>query len=577
VALLVVLALGLSGVLTPRETFEGFSRSAAITIIAVYILAEGLLRTGVTDQAGRLLVRVVGRKERWLAVAGMIAAAFLSLVMNNIAAASVILPVISGAARKLKANPAKLLMPMAFGTIFGGMATLLTTTNIVVSGLLRDQGLQGYGVFDFAPLGLPLVIVGIAYMASVGYWMLPSRSLIEEGDEFNVDRLVEIYRMQERLIRCRIKPDSPLVGQRIANSNLRSDYNLNVVAIERNGHTIFSPQPDYKLAMADVLVVTGRLEELPANEDNEQFEALPVERWPQNIFASPDTAVVEALLTPRSTLIDQSLRMAHFREKFNMNVLGIYRAGQPIRTGLSDLTLQFGDALLLQGPRQQVQILRREPDLIILYADNPEIITDHRKAPLALGIMLLTLAVATLPQAAIHEVMLAGGILMVLSKVLNMDQAYQSIDWKTVFLVAGMLPLGTAMTKSGAAAGLADKIMQTAGGFGPLVLLAVVMVITIGLTLVMHGAVAAAIMAPIAIHLAQSIGVDPRSLAMGVALATSMAFITPLGHPVNLLVMSPGGYTFKDFMKIGLPLTVIFIAIILLLLPIFWPLVPASG
>jgi di/tricarboxylate transporter len=329
--------------------------------------------------------------------------------------------------------------------------------------------------------------------------------------------------------------------------------------------------------MADVLVVTGRLEELPANEDNEQFEALPVERWPQNIFASPDTAVVEALLTPRSTLIDQSLRTAHFREKFNMNVLGIYRAGQPIRTGLSDLTLQFGDALLLQGPRQQVQILRREPDLIILYADNPEIITDHRKAPLALGIMLLTLAVATLPQAAIHEVMLAGGILMVLSKVLNMDQAYQSIDWKTVFLVAGMLPLGTAMTKSGAAAGLADKIMQTAGGFGPLVLLAVVMVITIGLTLVMHGAVAAAIMAPIAIHLAQSIGADPRSLAMGVALATSMAFITPLGHPVNLLVMSPGGYTFKDFMKIGLPLTVIFIAIILLLLPIFWPLVPASG
>jgi di/tricarboxylate transporter len=578
VAVLVALALGLSGVLTPQEAFAGFSRSASITIIAVFILAEGLQRTGLTDLAGQALIRLVGHQERWLAVGSMLAASMLSLVMNNIAAASVILPVVSGAARRIKANPSKLLMPMAFGTILGGMATLLTTTNIVVSGLLKEQGLAGFGLLDFAPIGIPIVIVGILYMTTIGYRLLPNKPPQHISDDEAEQRLLNIYRMEERLIHCRVRADSILIGQTLAESNLRGNLNLNVIAIQRNKRPILSPQPNLELAAGDVLIMAGRLEDLPVEITNSMFDILPAGHWPENgELGSEDVTVVEALLAPRSGLIAQSLRSAHFREKYKMNVLGIYRAGRPIRTHLSELTLEFGDALLLQGPRDQIRILRSEPDLIILYADaSSEPVPDRRKAPLALAILVITLLVSLPGQSAIQLVMLAGAILMVLTKVLTMDQAYQAVEWRTVFLVAGMLPLGTAITKSGAADRLAESLVQIVGPYGPIVLLASLMIFSIALTLVMHGAVAATIAAPIAIQLARNIGVDPHAMAMGVALATSMAFITPLGHPVNILVMSSGGYEFKHFIKIGLPLTVILVTLILLLLPLVFPLIPTA-
>jgi di/tricarboxylate transporter len=255
-----------------------------------------------------------------------------------------------------------------------------------------------------------------------------------------------------------------------------------------------------------------------------------------------------------------------------MNVLAIYRSGKPIRVSLTDLPLQFGDALLLQGPRQQIQVLQSEPDLILLYTDVNASGLNQAKAPLALLIFLGTLLASVFSSFSISEVMLAGGLLMVTLGVISMDQAYQAVEWKTVFLVAGMLPLGTAMTKTGAANLAADGIVQLLGGYGPLILLGGLIILSIALTQVMHGAVVGTIMAPIAIHLAQSLGLEARSFAMGIALATSFAFITPLGHPVNILVMSPGGYKFRDFIKIGLPLTILLATLILILLPIFWPL-----
>jgi di/tricarboxylate transporter len=576
VALLTVIALGLTGVLSPQEAFSGFSRSAVITILAIFILAEGLQRTGVTEQVGHLLLRVAGTRESWLVVVVMLTGAFLSLFMNNIAAASVLLPAVAGAGRKAGVNPARILMPLAFATILGGMATLLTTTNIVVSTLLRDEGEAGYGLLDFAPLGLPIIIVGVAYMALIGRRLLPAHwpaEYLEAARQAEED-LVGVYRLGEHLFRIRVPLGSALNGKTLAQSAFRERYNLTAVAIERNGQLALSPAPDKTVQEGDIILFAGNLEELRQLDVEPYFEILPSRDWREEDLESPAIVVAETVLAPRSGLIGQTLRQAHFREKYGMTVLAIWRAGQQIRTGLADLPLQFGDALLLQGPRERLHVLQAEPDLIVLSNEQEESKLVPGKGRLALAIMIITLALAAIYPALVGEVMLGGALVMVLVKVLTMDHAYQSVEWKSIFLIAGMLPMGIAITKTGAAALLADRLITLLGPAGPVALLAGLFILATLLTQAMNGAAVATIMAPIAIQTAQNIGVDPHSLAMGVALATSMAFLTPLGHAVNVLVMGPGGYRFRDYFKVGLPLTVLLAVLIIILLPRVWPLTP---
>lgn len=574
VALLVAISLGVTGVLTPQEVFSGFSRSAVITIMAIYVLAEGLQRTGVAEKIGSFLLRLGGTTERRLMVVVMFSGAFLSLFMNNIAAASVLLPAVSGGARKSTLNPSRLLMPLAIGTILGGMATLLTTTNIVVSSVLRDEGLAGYGLLDFAPLGLPLVAAGILYMAIVGWRLLPVQSGahhlraagLEEGD------LPSIYRLGERLIRARIPAGSSLVGKTLGQSNLRQDFRLNLVAIEHTTQKIFSPSPAVTLKQGDVLLLEGKPEEVSPATLQPNLEVLPLENTREQELESQRVILIEAILAPRSTLIGQTLRSAHFREKYDLNVIAIWRSGRPIRTNLSDLPLQFGDALLVQGRRERVTVLHSEPDLIILNGEERHISTNGRKAWLALLIMGAALLLATLNLVPVAEATLGGALVMVLVGILTMDRVYQVIDWKSIFLIAGMLPMGIAMAKTGAAASLGNWMVSIFGPANPLALLVGLVVLTMLLSQVMNGAAVAAVLAPVAIGSAQQIGADPRAMAMGVALASSMTFLTPLGHPVNVLVMGPGAYRFQDFFRVGLPLTLVLCVVLIVLFPIFWPL-----
>ena len=574
VALLVVVALGVTGVLTPQETFSGFSRSAVITIMAIFVLAEGLRRTGVTEQVGNLLLRLGGTEERRLVVIVMLAGAFLSLFMNNIAAASVLLPAVSGAARKGGVNPARLLMPLAFATILGGMATLFTTTNVVVSALLRDRGLAGYGVLDFAPLGLPIVVVGIAYVALWGRRLLPARPLAEQPRAVHPteEDLVGVYRLGERLFRARVPAGSYLIGKPLSQSTFRETYGLTVVAIEHDGYVTLGPSPDTTIQQDDVVLLQGKLEEFRRRDVEPYLEILPPREWRERDLESPTIAMVEAVLAPRSGLIGHTLREAHFREKYGLTVLAIWRAGRQIRTGLTELPLQFGDALLLHGPRERLPVLLANPDLIVLGNGDADTAPAMGKGWLALAIMGVTLLFAAVNSAVVGEMMLGGALAMILVRVLTMDQAYQAIEWKSVFLVAGMLPMGIAMTKTGAAALLANGLVTFLGPVGPLALLAGLFVVTVLLTQAMNGAAVATVVVPIAIQTAQQVGVDPRALAMGVALATSMAFLTPLGHPVNVLVMGPGGYRFRDYVKMGLPLALLLFAVVMLLLPALWPL-----
>ena len=575
VALLVVVALGVSGVLTPQEAFSGFSRSAVITILAIFILAEALQRSGVTEQVGNILLKVGGKSEMRLVVVVMIAGAFLSLFMNNIAATAVLLPSVSGAARRANVNISRILMPLAFSTILGGMATLLTTSNIVLSSLLVDSNLQGFSLLDFAPVGIPIVVVGIAYIALIGRKSLSGESALERTQAPSGEQqedLVETYHLNKNLFRAGVPENSFLTGKTIAECTLREDFKVSIVAIERGGKRLVSISPETVIRDEDVLILEGDEKDFRRRDVEPFMKHLAPSEWHAEDLQSRAVDVVEAMLSPRSRLIDETLRSAHFRERYGLTVLAIWRAEQEIFINLADVPLQFGDALLIQGSREKLSVLRRDPDLIVLMSKEAEEITVPNKGRAALMIVITTLLVAIFEPNITGAVMLGGALAMMLVGILTTEQAYSSVSWKTVFLVAGILPMGIALTKTNAAGIMADGVVALLGPFGPLALLAGLFMATMLLVQAMNGAAVAAIMGPIGISVAQQVGINPRAMTMGIALATSMAFITPLGHPVNILVMSPGGYSFRDFMKIGLPLTIILFVVVMIFLPIFWHL-----
>jgi len=576
VALMVVLALGASGVLTPQEVFSGFSRQAVIILMAIFILTAGLEITGVTAQVGNLLLRVAGRDERRLVVVVMVTGACLSLFMNNIAAVSILLPAVSGASRKAGVSQSRVLMPLAFATLLGGMATLLTTTNIVASGLLREAGYAGFGLFSFFPAGFPLAVAGIAYMAFAGRKLLPSHSGADQDRRARRETpdLVDLYRLGEYLFRASLPAGSPLIGRSLRQSAFRDAYGLTVVGIDRPHGLQLSPSPETVLQQGDVLLLAGEAEDLLLRDAGQSLEFVSVGEWREHDLESSKVAVAEAVLSPRSSLIDRTLSETHFHEKHGMNVLAILRAGRKLYLGLADLPLQFGDALLMHGPRERLAVVRDDPDLILVSEEHTEAPPVTGKGKLTLAIMALTLAVAMTGYFPISEAMLTGALAMVLVGALTMEQAYRAIEWRVIFLVAGMLPMGTAMTKTGAAQLIANGLIHVLGHAGPWALLAGLVALTIALSQAMKGAAIATVMVPIAIQTARTIGADPRALAMGVALATSMAFITPLGHPVNILVMGEARYRFRDYFKVGLPLTLVLFAVLLVFLPLFWPLMP---
>lgn len=574
VALLVLVALGLSRVLTTQEVFSGLSDNSVITLIAIFVLTYGLEVTGVADRMGNVVLQLAGKSEARLIAALMGMAAFMSLFMNNIAVASILLPATSSIARRSGYKLSRLLIPLAFGSLLGGSATLFTTTNIVVSGVLKNSGYPGFGVLDFAPVGLPVVLVGITYMVLLGRRLLPSESPPERSEirrQAEKD-LLRTYQLSERLFRAKIPPHSNLIHCRLADSSLREENGVNVVAVERNEENFLAPSPDFVFEQGDVMLLEGRLEEFRQRDVEPFLEILPIPDYHEYDLETADNLILEVVLSPRSKLIGHSLREVHFREKYGMTVLAVWNGERVIRTGLADLKLAFGDALLLQGPRDRLSSLKLSTDLIVLSDQKEMARGSSRKAPLALAIFVLSVLVAALGIFSVGEVLLAGALLMVILNVFTMEQAYQIIEWRIVFLVAGMLPLGLAMTKTGATSLFAAALYKNIGPYGPYALLLGLMVLTVLLAQAMKGAAVSALLAPIAIQTAQQAGIDPRAMCMGVALATSMAFITPLGHPVNILMMGPGGYRFRDFYKVGLPLTVLLLFVVMLLLPVFWPL-----
>ena len=440
---------------------------------------------------------------------------------------------------------------------------------------MHDSNFEGFSLVDFAPVGIPLVVVGIAYIVFFGSKRLPGESALERtmapDSEAPLD-LVETFGLDKGLFRARVPNDSFLNGKTLAECMLREDFLVSIVAIERDGKRLVDMSPETVIEHNDVLILEGDEDDFRRRDVEPFMEFLPSQDWQAEDLSSRVVEVVEAMLSPRSNLIGKTLRSAHFREKYGLTVLALLRGDKEILIHLRDEPLQFGDALLLQGSPQKMEVLRDSHDLILLLPKENEAITVPNRGRAALMIVIATLVIAIIEPDITGAVMLGGALMMMLTGILTTEQAYSSVSWKTVFLVAGILPLGIALTKTNAAGIMAGGIYSVFGPYGHLVLFGGMFLTTVFLVQAMNGAAVAAVIGPIAIKIAVQAGINPRAMVMGVAIATSMAFITPLGHPVNILVMSPGGYSFRDYMKVGLPLAIILFGVVMVLLPLIWKL-----
>jgi len=566
-ALALLVILGLTGLVSLEEMFSGFSRSAVITILSIFIITNTLEKTGATSLLARQLNRLAGNQESRAVIVIMVCTAILSLVMNTIAAAAVLLPAIIGLSRQNKLPPSKLLIPLSYAALLGGMATIYTTANILVSTSLAEQGIEPFGVFDFLPLGLPMAVVGILWMGLWGRKLLPSHGL-GGGDTQNRagPHLSETYRLSDNISAVYVLPVSKFADRSLEEGAWGRQHGLNIIGISRGGHMILAPTLSEKVISGDIIIFTGKLTDEAADQLGLVFTEDP--DW-KGEFISGQVSLVEAILAPRATIAGKTLREIHFREKYDVSTLAIWREDSIIKDNLADVNLKFGDTLLIQGSPSRTELIRREPDFIILDEEIAPITTPW-KITLSIGLTFAAILLPALNILPIAESAFSAAILMVITNCISIDEAYASIEWKTIFLIAAMLPLGTALINTGTAEFLGNIIMRVLSPFGTLAVLGGFFLLATFFTQIITGQATAVILASIAIAASKQIGIDPHSTAMSVALGCSMAFITPFGHATNLLVMAPGGYTVKNYTRVGLPLTAVLFVVMIVGSYFYW-------
>lgn len=757
VALLVLgtLAVGLGDIVTPEKAFAGFANSAVITVWAMFILSEGLTRTGIADIIGRQVMRLAGRREFAMVVVIMVTGACLSAFMNNIGVAALMLPVVVEVSRRTRIPASRLLMPLAYSTLLGGLTTLIgTPPNLLISESLTLSGHAPFELFDFTPLGGSVMVTGVLFIALVGRFMLPKKravhgrnvsqrslraryklhehtylirvpmrsilvgktlaqsrigsstgliilalvrggrsepmpgrqSVLRGGDgilvqgridqlrelrrwsdlviereapvlksmvaakiayaevtiddtsplvselvrhaafrrRFNVavvglqrrnryrltnlayvplrkgervlvqgeieavaqlekfadfssveiftpERLEARYDADERLFVVRIPKHSDLAGATLAKSRLAEVFDFRVTAVFREGSLKVMPRGDEELLGGDLLLIEGQPGDLDVLRGLQELEIVSSVPSGLGTFQSERLTLMDATLDPRSRLAGRTVGELNFRERYGIELAGIWREGETVGTDLADERLQVGDALLLLGPRDRLQLLSSDSDFLILTPLGQEL-PDTRRAPLAAAIMLAVVVAVMLGYAPIAIAAVVGGSVMVLTGCLNMEQAYRAIDWRAIFLIAGMLPLGTAMQDTGAAKYLADQVMVILGDAGPWPVIMGLYILTAMATMIIPTAALVVLMSPIVLSAMGDMGLRPETAMMAIAMAASASFTSPISHPANILVMGPGGYRFIDYLKVGVPLTIVVFITVMVLLPVMWPL-----
>jgi len=570
VAIIVMVTLGLTGVVGANEAFSGFSSSAVMTILGISIISIALQLTGATNSFSNIIHKVGNGNEKVIVLLVTLFGAIVSLFMNNIAAVGVLLPAVMSLSRRSKISSSRLLMPLAFGTILGGMATLLTTSNIIVSGALKDAGLPYFGLLDYFPIGGPVMVMGIVYLSFIGIHLLPAKTTannIEDRREFT-EKLSDFYQVRKNLVNIELLADSEMTGISIENGHWYNRMHVNILAIIRGKEYIFSPDPCTILKPGDILIARGKATDEDTAHLNLRVSPVNITDFKVSDEAHP---LAEIIISPHSRFIGKSIHELDFRERYQVNVVGIWHSGKPIEDDYTEMSLHFGDALLVQGPSIQIRNLKKSEDLVVLEED-PDAVLLPRKGLLTILITLVTLTIAALGILPVALVVMGGAVLLILTGSVGMNDAYRSIEWRAIFLIAGLWPLSIALKTTGLAEMAVSNALGLIGNAPPIFLIAVFLFVTMLLTLLISGQVTAIIMIPLALVTAQGIGIDAQPFAMAVAMGCSLAFISPLGHPVNVMVMNPGGYAFKDYLKVGLPLTVAAYLIIIFGIKLYWGL-----
>ncbi|WP_371317330.1 SLC13 family permease [Alcaligenes faecalis] len=562
IALLVLSTLTILGLVTPEQAVGGFSNPATVTVAAMFVLAAGLQNSGALSGIGDLLGKARSPVQFLLLL--FLVLAVIAPFVNNTAVVAVFIPIVLAASARIGMSASKALIPLSYVSQMAGVCTLVgTSTNLLVNAIARDMGHPGFTMFEFTTLGVICMAVGCLYLLTVGRWLLPDA----RGGE-----LVEQYELGKYITELRVMPDSSLIGQSVGDAKLGEQYGVFVLELLRGDTKVWGPR-EQKIEQDDVLLARGDWTKLDELRKEAGLEVDPQFKLEQQSFEQVDQVLTEVMIAPRSRISGRTLGSLGAGWHKNATVLGIHRRGQVLREQLRAVRLRVGDILLMLTPASEAADLRADGNIIVLSEREAEKEMGWR-APFSLVTMALVILVPALGWVPISITSLVGAVAMTLAGCLKADDVYDAIDWRIIILMAGLLPLGLAMSETGAAQFLVENTVGLVKSFGPLTVLAVVYLMALILTEFMSNAAAAVLLTPIGMSTAKMMGVDPTPFLIAVTFAASTSFATPVGYQTNTMVYGAGGYRFIDFLKVGLPLNLIFWVLGVLLIPVFWPFNP---
>ncbi len=574
-ALVIAVVLMLLGLVTPEEGVSGFSNSATITVMAMFILSEGIGRTGVIQVVRDVLIKWGGKNPRQqIFVMGAIVGSITAFI-NNTAVVAVFLPIVEDWGKKQNISVSKLLIPLSYATVLGGMITLIgTSTNIVASGISKELGYGEFGLFQFTPLGIITFMVGLLYLTLAAPRLLPDRK------PSTSDLVAQDYGLNDYVSEVVVTPRSSLVGETLRSSKIQRTFDLDVLEIIRNDIHFPQPLADKILAVGDILLVRGSREDLLKIRTKRGLDILPEVQFGGKAFgetelSSAEEGVAEVLILSNANLVGSSLKELRFRQRYNVTVLAIRRGEELLRERIGKIPLRFGDLLLVQGPKQSLIGLQTSRDLLVIEQRDTETLRQD-KVGIALAIVLGVVVIAAFDWMPILVTALAGVILMIITGCLKPGEMYNAVRWDIIFLLAGLFPLGIAMDKSGATEWLASHLVAMGGNLSGYWILMFFYLATSILTELLSNNAAVILMIPIAANVAKTLYLNPLAFMFAVTFAASNSYLTPIGYQTNTMVYGPGGYKFLDFTRIGAPLNLLLTVITPMLILWLYGLAPTQ-
>jgi di/tricarboxylate transporter len=564
--LAVVLVLGY---ISPEEAISGFANPAVITIALLFVLSHALQKSGILEYMVIRLNKLTERSRFLGLFVFLISVALASAFVNNTAIVAIFIPLTIRLAQKYNLSPSKLLMPLSYIAIIGGTLTLVgTSTNLLVNSIYVNSisSAPPLGMFEFAKFGLVMLVIGMAYLLIAVPFLIPSRTVTSS--------LTKSYHMGGYLTELKVSAESPLVGRTCKERAVNKNYDITVLDILRDGKLISKNIRDTFIHPEDILFVRGSLENFLRMKEVEKVTMLTDEKLTQDELIHDDNTLVECLITNQTDLVGKSLMEINFRRRFGSFILAIRREGEILRKKIAHVVLQAFDTLLIYGPIEKIKELSDSGDFIVL-GEIEATLQKHKYWWVSVAVIFGAVILAALGIVPILKGALIGAIFLLVIKVITANEAYQSINWQVIVLIAALIPLGIVIQKSGTAFWIGTVLNDIANAFNPLVrptvMLSLVYLVTIILTEMTSNAATAIIMTPIAISAAQQMGLDPRTFVFAVCFAASASFITPIGYQTNLMVYGPGGYKFTDYVRVGLPLAIVLWCIATWLIPILWP------